>query len=108
MHAVSAVGGRCIGIVSVNRAGARDSSRLRQLKLLARRRPMLLTVSSMIGRDVPERERGRAVQHCGVQPLFKPFDKENLCWLATGCGTATPGYGEVDGDSKLLRLSMAK
>jgi hypothetical protein len=44
---------------------------------------MPLTVAFMIGRDVWERKRGRAVAQYGVQPVLRPFDTENLCWQAT-------------------------
>jgi hypothetical protein len=76
-------GGRYVAVVSVRRAVSRDSFGLRRLKLPAKSRPMLLTVTSMIGRDLPERKRGRAVVQCGVQPLLSPFDKENFYWQAT-------------------------
>jgi hypothetical protein len=44
---------------------------------------MPLTVAFMIGRDVWERKRGRAVAQYGAQPVLRPFDTENLCWQAT-------------------------
>jgi hypothetical protein len=74
-----AVGGRCVGIVSARRAVSRDSFRLRWLELLAKSRPMSLAKTSVIGRDVPKRKRGRAVARYGVQPLLSPFDTE---WLS--------------------------
>jgi hypothetical protein len=69
-----AVGGGCVAIVSARRAVSRDSFRLRWLKLLAKSRPISLVVTSIIGRNVCKRKRGRAV----AQPLLSLFDKENL------------------------------
>ena len=54
----------------------RENFRLRWLKLLAKSRPISLVVTSMIGRNVLERKRGRAVAQCGVHPLLRPFDRE--------------------------------
>jgi hypothetical protein len=56
-----AVGGHCVAVVSARRAVSRDSFRLRWLKLLAKSRPMPVSVASMIGGDVFKRKRGRAV-----------------------------------------------
>jgi hypothetical protein len=94
-----AVGGRCVAVVSVRRAVLRESFRLRWLKLLAKSRPLSLAVTSMIGRYVRKRERGRAVAQCGVQPLLSPFDMR-IC-------LGKPPYGKADCDSELLQLSMA-
>ena len=94
-----AVGGRYVAVVSVRRAVLRESFRLRWLKLLAKSRPISLAVTSMIGRSVFKRKRGRAVAQCGVQPLLSSFE-------ITIC-LGKPPYGEADCDSELLRLSMA-
>jgi hypothetical protein len=94
-----AVGGRCVVVVSVRRAVLRESFRLRWLKLFAKSRPISLAVTSMIGRNVLERKRGRAVAQCGVQPLLSPFEMR-IC-------LGKPPYGEADCDSELLRLSIA-
>ena len=56
-----AVGGRYVAVVSVRRAVLRESFRLRWLRLLAKSRPISLAVTSMIGRNVFKRKRGRAV-----------------------------------------------
>jgi hypothetical protein len=94
-----AVTGRCVAVVSARRAVSRDSFRLHWLELLAKSRPMSPAVTSMIGRDVCKRKRGRAVAQCGVQPFLIAFDKENL--------SGKPQYGGADFDSELQRLSMA-
>jgi hypothetical protein len=94
-----AVGGRCVAVVSVRRAVLRESFRFRRLKLLAKSRPISLAVTSMIGRNVSKRKRGRAVAHFDVQPLLSPFDTK-IC-------LGKPQYGEADSDSELLRLPMA-
>jgi hypothetical protein len=73
-----AVGDRCVAVVSARRAASRDSFQLRWLKLLAKSGPTSLAVTSMIGRYVPKRKRGRAVAQWGVQPLLSPFDTESL------------------------------
>jgi hypothetical protein len=73
-----AVGGVCVAVVSARRAALRDSFQLRSLKLLAKSEPTSLAVTSMIGRDVAKRKRGRAVAQWGVQPLLSPLDTESL------------------------------
>jgi hypothetical protein len=57
------------------------------------------TVTSLIGRYLPKRKRGRAVAQCGAHPVLSTFDKETLF--------GKPQYGGADCDSELLRLSMA-
>jgi hypothetical protein len=68
-----AVGGRCVAVVSARRAVSRESFRLRWLKLLAKSRPISLTVTSMIGSRYPRAAAGtcrRALWHAASsQPL---------------------------------------